>query len=263
MFGTHPRPSPDRRRARRPGLEPLEGRELLSWLSTPPSQVNLHSPYDDHSTINSFGRNGDFRYSSAITRNEVDYYSFVAQRSGTYKFTAAAAGSHIDTVEALFDSSGRRLAYNDDAYPGTLNSAFSANLRRGQTYVVGVTNYSHSPDGGYVVTITSPSITAYADTGLGNTIYAVGSATLSGTALTLDLAGYNGSLFDVSTDSIQVWILDIHGRAIHSGSWVRSFVTSGTLVPDGNPSSENQTWTIDVSGFNLANASSVYIVVSS
>jgi hypothetical protein len=50
----------------------------------------VFDPASDRFTITSFGSDGDFSSSSAITRNEVDYRTFVAQRSGTSTFEASA-----------------------------------------------------------------------------------------------------------------------------------------------------------------------------
>src|SRR5262249_18790855 len=145
MFGTHRRQISDRRViSRRPAVEALESRELLSWSSAPPAQLNLYAQSAARYTINSFGSNGNFFTYNAVKHNEVDEYWFTAQRTGTYQFTTAIntiSGPKIDTVAALFDTNGKRLAYNDDAFFGTTNSHFTYFLHAGWTYVFGITNY--------------------------------------------------------------------------------------------------------------------------
>ena len=247
---------------RRPELESLEGRRLLSWAGIPPSTVSLsiNAPGTDHFTFGT-GRapsSGNYSNTSAITRNEVDYYSFTAQRNGSYTFQASAAGSPIDTVEGLFDIYGRRLAYNDDASRYTYNSKFSYSLHAGTTYWVGITNYSHTSLGSYSMTITAPNLNGYADTGLGAQVYTIASATLSGTNLQLVLYGHNGSDFNYQYHSITVKILDMYGQPIHSGVWYESFQTAGSFIP-GTPSDRSQTWNFNVGFLNLTLASRIWV----
>ena len=244
----------------RPAVEGLEDRMLLSWGSTPPAWVNLSAAGNDRSTI-SFQRNGNYAVVSQITRNEIDYRTFTPHRTGQYTFTAGSnSGSRIDTVAALYDVGGNRIAYNDDAN-GTRNSQFTTRLVAGRTYVFGVTNFSGSPNGTYEARIAAPSLYVEASTGRGVYYCTEGSATLSGTNLQLYLYGYTRASFGRADHRIEVEIRDLQGRPIHQGVWSRGFRTAGRFVP-GAPSTHFQTWNIDVSAFDLSRAASLWIRVS-
>src|SRR5258708_6442934 len=103
MFNQNRRPSTPARRnnARRPAVECLENRVVLSWTAVPPATVNLAAAADDHFNISSFGTAGGFATTSKIASKEVDFHKFTALRTGSYTFEAQASGSGIDTVEAL------------------------------------------------------------------------------------------------------------------------------------------------------------------
>ena len=72
--------------ARRPAVEPLEGRTVLSWAAVPPATVSLfiNAPNTVHFNFGtgSAPSNGNYANTTAINHNEVDYYSFAppAQR---------------------------------------------------------------------------------------------------------------------------------------------------------------------------------------
>ncbi len=61
-------------------------------------------------TLNS---NGDAGGNAAITANEIDFYKFTAT-AGSFTISATTPSSNLDTVIAIYNSSGRRVAYNDD-----------------------------------------------------------------------------------------------------------------------------------------------------
>lgn len=153
-------PSQERRRkslAFRPDAEALEGRVVLSWAGAPPATINLKTPLADRFNV-SFPIVGGFYQNSAITRGELDLYTFKAPRTGTYTLLASRTFGSINTVEGLFDSTGKRLAFNDDTSRISTNSRISITLQAGQTYVLGITNYTRTPNGQYLVTITPPSV---------------------------------------------------------------------------------------------------------
>ncbi len=243
----------------RPAPESLEDRRVLSWGTIPPSSVNLNASGNDSVSISSFDPDGNYNHTSSITRNEIDYRSFVAERSGSYTFEAKANGSKIDTVAALFSTGGSRLNYNDDASSGTDDSKFTYNLAAGTRYILGVTNYNRSAQGGYRVVISAAKITNSASQGLGR-IYASGTASLSGTTLQLDLYGQTKTDFTYADHYIRVKILNRSGNAIHTSYFQQSFRTAGSLVP-GSPVSKSQTWYINVSNLNLSTASRLSIEV--
>jgi hypothetical protein len=253
---------PTRKKSRfqfRPTGESLEDRSLMAWGASPPLHVNFSAPGNDRINIAVFDQNGGYSRTNAITHNEVDYRTFVAERSGPYTFQAQANGSRIDTVEALYSNNGTRLAYNDDAN-GSRDSNFTANLVAGRSYVIGVTNFTGSASGSYRITITPPSLYASASTPLGR-VYSSGSATLTGTHLQLQLSGQTLNPLSYTDHQIQVRILDRQGNAIHTGSWIRGFRTAGEFIP-GSPERDSETWNFDLSSFDLSHASRLSVRVS-
>src|SRR4051794_32560744 len=99
----HPRPA-------RPLFEALEGRLALSWSSIPPSAI---APPTGAVAV-TLNSQGDATGSAAITANEIDYYSFTAPVSGSYRISATTPTSNLDTVLGVYSSNGVRVAYNDD-----------------------------------------------------------------------------------------------------------------------------------------------------
>jgi hypothetical protein len=89
------------------------------------------------------GRNGDR-----------DFFQFTANRTG-YIVVTATASSDLDTVVAVYDIRGRRIAYNDD-WSGT-NSRAVIRGRAGQTYFVEVGGYGDST-GGYRMGVTTSTL---------------------------------------------------------------------------------------------------------
>jgi hypothetical protein len=75
-----------------------------------------------------------------------DYFQITANRSGQMTITATAGGSDLDTIVAVYDSRGRRIALNDD-WSGT-DSRAVIRARAGQVYFVEVAGYGGST-GGY------------------------------------------------------------------------------------------------------------------
>jgi hypothetical protein len=248
-----------------PTLEALEDRQLLSWSSVPPSWVNLNAPEDYHYNI-SFGTAGGYAHSTYLIDDEVDFRTFVAPRTGTYTFEARAVnGSSIDTVAALFDANGYRLAYNDDS-GGTYNSKFTVNLTAGRAYNFGITNYINSSAGDYQAVITSPSISSsdwksgtFATGGGWNSS---GTATLSRSTLSLQLSGTNSSPWTAThTHTVTVRIYDVNGQLLFQNIWTGSLTTAGSSN-FSYPSSASRTWTFDLSAFDLGRASSLSVSVS-
>jgi hypothetical protein len=184
--------------------------------------------------------------------------TFVAQRSGTYTFEAKANGSKIDTVAALFDTGGKRLAYNDAA-SNTRYSKFQLELLAGRTYVFDITNQTGSKTGKYRAVITAPVLYAEAETGLGR-IMSSGNATLDNANLRLYLYGQTKTSFDFTDHYIEVQILDLNGQPIHTGLWRRVLSTAAFYRP-GAPETDFDIWNIDVSYIDLSRASRLSVVV--
>src|SRR5206468_820529 len=140
----------------RPGrfrVESLEQRLLLSWGAVPPANIAVPR--------NSIGVNldsqGDAQGWAWIARNEVDFYDFVAPRSGSYRVGAQTPSSNLDTVLAVFDATGRQIAHNDDSLPGVqTDSDLTVTLQAGNRYFFGITNYIRTGGGSYVWLVNGP-----------------------------------------------------------------------------------------------------------
>lgn len=124
-------------------LESLESRLNPSW-TIPPKLIAIPSATDialtSQQTVNT---------TASISKAEIDYYSFTPAWSAIYKFQASRNASSIDTVMALYTSSGSRVAYNDDISSSNTDSLFSTSLIAGQKYFIGVTNYTGEANGNY------------------------------------------------------------------------------------------------------------------
>src|SRR5437773_149364 len=109
MFGRSIHTRPDTGRLRlatfRPTVEALEDRLTPSW-TTPPTLITPPDPFVAVA-LNTYG---DAHGSAAITLNEIDYYGFTAAVTGYYRLSALTPRSSLDTVLAIFDSAGGRLA---------------------------------------------------------------------------------------------------------------------------------------------------------
>ena len=139
------------RSAPRLGAERLETRIVPSWAGVPPAA--LTSTVAPAVAVNA---SGSASGNAAITANEADFYSFVAPRAGTYRLSAATPSSYLDTVLGVFDTQGKRLAYNDDIGPNNTDSQLALNLVAGQRYLIGVSNYAGTPGGSYTWAIAGP-----------------------------------------------------------------------------------------------------------
>lgn len=133
------------------GVETLEDRLALSWAGIPPARITL--PASVRVTINS---DGEARGQAAITRNENDFYSFTAPRTGTYRIVAWNTYDALDTVLGVFNNRGQRIAYNDDANEENLYSDLTVDLQAGQRYWFGITNYTRTPNGPYNWYVAAP-----------------------------------------------------------------------------------------------------------
>jgi hypothetical protein len=132
-------------------IEELEDRLTPAW-TTPP--LTLTPP--SNPVILTLNNSGDFIGNASITRSEIDWYRFTVV-AGTTKVTATTPTSNLDTVIALYTTTGQRIIFNDDInYPSNTDSQFSTNLAAG-TYLLGVTNYTGSPNGAYTLAVDSPT----------------------------------------------------------------------------------------------------------
>lgn len=150
---------PSFRRPMRLSFQVLEDRSLMAWSGAPPTSVSISSYAPV--TLNSLG---DASWTAAITANEVDYYRFVANTSGSFQISARTPASSMDTVLGVFNSAGQRLAYNDDIIPSVdRDSLVTINLTANQAYYFGVTNYTGSTGASYQWSVNGPSTPAVTD----------------------------------------------------------------------------------------------------
>ncbi len=137
-------------------FETLEPRLALTWAGVPPVVI---SPPTSAVSVTLNAQN-DASGTASIATTEVDYYFFVATASGIYTISATTPTSSVDTVLGVFNSSGQRLAYNDDiVFAVNTDSRLTINLTAGTRYYVGITNYSSSSRGAYTWSIVGPADT--------------------------------------------------------------------------------------------------------
>lgn len=126
-------------------VELLEERLTPSWTSVPPASVTL--PTSPVALVQN--TLGDANGTAGIASTEVDWFRFTSLTTGSAVFQATTPSSSVDTVMALYNSSGSRVAYNDDISGSNTDSRFTVNLVAGQTYYFGVTNYINTAGGAY------------------------------------------------------------------------------------------------------------------
>lgn len=153
MFASsRPAPARNKKNEARLGVEALEDRLALAWAGVPPAQIAPPSSF----TGLALNSAGDANRSASIANDEVDYYRFTAGAGGTYSLEALTPSGNLDTVLGVFSSAGERLAYNDDIGSGDTDSRLAVTLAAGQRCIVGVTNFTGTPGGGYVLRIEGP-----------------------------------------------------------------------------------------------------------
>jgi hypothetical protein len=137
----------------RPSVELLEDRLVPSWGGVPPGTISVPTGALAINLSTADSAQGN----ASIARNEIDYYSLAPSHSGSYRLSALSPGSNLDTVLAVFSSTGQRLAYNDDISTNDRNSRLDVNLQAGQQFYVGITNYVNTRGGNYTWSV-SPAI---------------------------------------------------------------------------------------------------------
>jgi hypothetical protein len=131
-------------------VERLEDRVTPSWGGVPPSLVAV--PMSAVAVALNSG--GDAIGSAAVSTGEVDWYRFTTAAGGI-TIAARTPYSSLDTVIALYDAKGRRVAYNDDIASTNRDSRIITTLTAGR-YYLGVTNYTGTPGGSYTWGINGP-----------------------------------------------------------------------------------------------------------
>lgn len=114
---------------------------------------------DDHgntfadSTEIAIAPTGEGSGSGTIERSDdSDFFKFVASRGGSVAIDLQASGSALDTVLSVYDSRGRRIAFNDDSPDGS-DSRVQIRVKAGHTYFVEAAGYRNS-QGDYSLKIT-------------------------------------------------------------------------------------------------------------
>jgi Bacterial pre-peptidase C-terminal domain len=130
----------------------LEDRVNMSWGGVPPALA-----FPTNAVRLTLDAQAQAQAPAAITANEVDFYRFTAPTTGNYHIGAATPTSSLDTVLAVYNWNGQRIAYNDDISANNSDSQVTVSLTAGQTYFVGITNYTGSPNGGYSWFIAGPA----------------------------------------------------------------------------------------------------------
>jgi hypothetical protein len=139
---------------RRLEVESLEERLVMSWGSVPPSAIR--PPTAPGQVL--LNERGDAQATASIARNEVDYYSLTAPRTGSYRIAASTPGSNLNPVLGVFNAQGRRVAANNDISRTNKDSALTFKLRAGDRYYLGITNYNRTPGGRYVASVDGPTL---------------------------------------------------------------------------------------------------------
>jgi len=140
---------------RRPKLkfDVLEERALPSWAGTPPT---LLAPPDNAVKVAITGTKPIKFANAAITKNEVDFFTFVAPTTGSYAFEATTPKSDMDTVLGVFDTGGNRVAFNNNGAGLGTDSLANYSLIAGQKIFFGITNHTDKPGGRYRWQVTAP-----------------------------------------------------------------------------------------------------------
>lgn len=193
-------------RHRRAQIERLEARWTPAWASVPPATLPALVSTGTV-TLNS---GSDASGGGAITSGEVDYYSFTARTTGTYRLSASS--SQFDTVLGLFSASGVRLAYNNDVASGVnTNSQRLVTLLGGTKYYLGVSSngsrsgsYTWMIDGGSLTSAPTTTTTRRPD--LQGAVLAATNSSPWGAAINVQYAVRNGGTASAGSSQVQFWL---------------------------------------------------------
>lgn len=133
-------------------LEKLENREVPTINDLFPAMSDLLASGATVQTQDlTLNNQQKATYSASNGPGEVDLYTFSPAWSGNYRFTANQNQSSIDTVLAVYNADGERIAFNDDTTSSNLNSTANVNLTAGVLYQVAVTSYDDQSTGDYTL----------------------------------------------------------------------------------------------------------------
>jgi hypothetical protein len=235
-----------RGRSRHLRIEALEQRLALTWAGVPPTSIA--PPVALAVTLNA---QSDASGSAAITTTEVDYYSFTANATGSYTFSASTPSSSLDTVIGIFSSTGQRLSYNDDLSSTNTDSRVSVNLTTGARYYFGVTNYATNSRGAYSWAIDGPVPTSTDDVYENNdtlsTAYNLGGITSLRTVSSLKLVDvedwfrFSTSATGTSSSSVSISFQNVQGNL-----QLGLYNSTGTLL--ATSATSNNSESISLSG---------------
>jgi hypothetical protein len=251
---------------RRLAIEPLEDRLALTWVGIPPTTITPPSS----AVAVTLNAQHDAVGSATIASTEVDYYSFIANTTGTYIISSTTPSSNLDTVLGVFSATGQRIAYNDDiAYPSNTDSSVTLSLVTGSRYYVGITNYSTTSRGAYTwkidgaATTTVPTDDSYENNDTFATASNLGTLTASQTISSLVMADaadwyrFTTSTTGTSSNAISIAFQNSQGNlqlALYNASGALISTSTGT----GNSESVSLnglaagTYYVDVFGANGA-----------
>jgi hypothetical protein len=123
-----------------------------SWGAEPPATI---APFPPAATTVDLSA-GVFQGFAGIEANEVDWYTFVAPRTGVHLIQTSTTTNPPDTVLGVYSSAGNRLAYSDDYAPPDRDSRVEVSLTSGVRYYFGITNYINTGQGSYEYLVRAP-----------------------------------------------------------------------------------------------------------
>lgn len=236
---------PDRTRL---AITNLEERLMPSWGATPPASLTV--PTSNYVQV-SLNAQGDATGTASIASTELDWFRFTATTGGSYILDATTPSSNLDTVAAVYSSTGSRLGYNDDVSSSNTDSRVTVTLTAGQTYFLGVTNYTGTAAGAYswkidgpAAIVTPPPATddAYENNDTQATAYSLGTLTAARTVSSLQMQDsadwYSFTTTAVGTTTSQVSMAFTHSQGDLD---LKLFNASGTQVGASEGSTNAET----------------------
>lgn len=252
-------------------VESLEDRCVPSWGATPPATIAVPTS----ATAVALNSSGDATGNATISANENDFYRFTAATAGSYVLEATTPSSSLDTVIALYNASGSRVAFNDDVASGNTDSRTTATLTAGQVYYLGVTNYTGTAGGAYTWKVDGPSASppvtpppppagddGYEDNDTRATARSLGTLTANTTLNNLvsrdaDFFSFTTSAAGTSSNSVSIAFTHAQGDLD-----MRLYNSAGTVVGSSGGSGNSETvslsglaagtYTVEVFGYNGA-----------
>lgn len=239
-------------------VEPLEDRNLMSWTTVPtaifaPPAVSVQ-----------FSQNVA-QGTAAITNNEIDYYTFLASKSGSHRFAADTPSSELNSILGVFKydeltDDATQIAQNNDVAVGNTDSAAFATLVAGQRYYLGITNVTRTPNGSYNWSIIADDIYEQNDTLA--TARSLGTVTAKKTLTGLAAADTDYFKFALKGPATNANFVDIAFNNSLGNLDLRLLSTTGVELGNSQGTGDNErislaglaagTYVVQVSGFQGA-----------